>query len=131
MDLLDPFLQQDLGVGQVRYLGRQELDNLLVLLLLDLDLIDVDLLAEVASPGELGTVPQDEAVDVGQARGHLLTVYHKRMFIEFHYFCHLPCLVPYDLRKVNWKVMRLCKYCTFLHIKIYLIFFDKMKRQIE
>lgn len=79
MDLLDPFLQQDLGVGQVRYLGRQELDNLLVLLLLDLDLIEVDLLAEVASPGELGTVPQDKAVDVGQARGHLLTVYHKIM----------------------------------------------------
>lgn len=76
-DLLDPLLQQDLGVGQVGHLGRQELDDLLVLLLLDLDLINVDLLAEVSGPGELGAVPQDEAVDVGQARGHLLTVYHK------------------------------------------------------
>lgn len=116
MDLLDPFLQQDLGVGQIRYLGRQELDNLLVLLLLDLDLIDVDLLAEVPSPGELGAVPQDEAVDVGQARGHLLTVYHKRMFIEFHYFCHLPCLVPYDLRKVNWKVMQVLYIFAYKNI---------------
>lgn len=114
MDLLDPFLQQDLGVGQIRYLGRQELDNLLVLLLLDLDLIDVDLLAEVPSPGELGAVPQDEAVDVGQARGHLLTVYHKRMFIEFHYFCHLPCLFLSQLE--GYEVMQVLYIFAYKNI---------------
>lgn len=128
MDLFDFFLQQDFGVGQIRYFGWQEFDNLLVFFFFDFDLIDVDFFVEVFSLGELGVVFQDEVVDVGQVRGYFFIVYYKRMFIKFYYFCYLLCFVFYDFRKVNWKVMRLCKYCIFLYIKIYFIFFDKMKR---
>lgn len=89
MDLFDFFLQQDFGVGQVRYFGRQEFDDLLVFFFFDFDLINVDFFVEVVSLGELGVVFQDEVVDVGQVRGYFFIVYYKRMFIDFYYFCYL------------------------------------------